>query len=100
MAQQAPIETQREIVRELLKDPSLPAARMKSQLAARGISVAEAAVEQLRQIVAVILEEQARPRAVDGATLHALPVRGEIDHETLTREIIARFPNILAALAQ
>jgi uncharacterized NAD(P)/FAD-binding protein YdhS len=32
--------------------------------------------------------------------LHANPVKGEIDHDALTREIIARFPNILAALAK
>lgn len=32
--------------------------------------------------------------------LRARPVAGEVDHEALTREIIARFPKILAALAE
>ena len=32
--------------------------------------------------------------------LRAHPVKGDVDHEALTREIIARFPRILAALAK
>ena len=32
--------------------------------------------------------------------LRARPLEGDIDHETLTREIVARFPRILAALAK
>jgi hypothetical protein len=32
--------------------------------------------------------------------LRARPVEGESDHEALTREIIERFPKILAALAE
>jgi hypothetical protein len=32
--------------------------------------------------------------------LRARPVKGKIDHEALTREIIARYPKILAALAE
>ena len=32
--------------------------------------------------------------------LRARPIKGEIDHGALTREIIARFPKILAALAK
>ena len=32
--------------------------------------------------------------------LRARPVKSEIDHGALTREIIARFPKILAALAK
>ena len=32
--------------------------------------------------------------------LHARSIEGEIDHEKLTREIIARFPKILAELAK
>jgi RNase P protein component len=97
MAQQAQIEKQREIVRALLKDPNGSAGRMKAELAARGISVEETAVERVREIVGLVLEEQTRP--TDGV-LRARPVKGEIDHEALTREIIARFPNILAALAE
>ena len=32
--------------------------------------------------------------------LRARPVKGEVDHNALTREIVARFPKILAALAK
>jgi hypothetical protein len=39
-------------------------------------------------------------RVASGEILRARPVAGDIDHETLTREIIARFPKILAALAK
>jgi hypothetical protein len=35
-----------------------------------------------------------------GDILHARSIEGEIDHEELTREIIARFPKILAELAK
>lgn len=31
---------------------------------------------------------------------HARPVAGEIDHEALSREFMARFPKIRAALAK
>jgi hypothetical protein len=94
----AQIDHQREIVRELLRNPTVPAKSMRAQLAARGVSVEEAAVEQLRKIVGLVLEEQSRP--AEAKPLHAHPVAGEIDHEALTRDIIARFPNILAALAE
>jgi hypothetical protein len=32
--------------------------------------------------------------------LRARPVQGKVDHEALTREIIAKFPKIMAALAK
>jgi hypothetical protein len=35
-----------------------------------------------------------------GGVSHRRPAEGEIDHAALTREIIARFPKILAALAE
>ena len=35
-----------------------------------------------------------------GKILYARSIEGEIDHEKLTREIIARFPKILAELAK
>jgi hypothetical protein len=35
-----------------------------------------------------------------GEVLRARPLVGEIDHEALTREIVERFPKILAALAK
>jgi hypothetical protein len=38
--------------------------------------------------------------ATVGEVMRARPVEGDIDHEALTREIVARFPKILAALAK
>jgi hypothetical protein len=55
--------------------------------------------------LAATLEQQLLQLAADrGAASekvrHARPVSGEIDHDAMTREIIARFPKILAALAK
>jgi len=36
----------------------------------------------------------------EGKVLRARPLLGDLDHERLTREIVARFPKILAALAK
>jgi hypothetical protein len=41
----------------------------------------------------------ARPRAAKKA-LRAKPVKGEVDQMVLTEKVIARFPNILKALAE
>jgi hypothetical protein len=41
----------------------------------------------------------AKPRGKD-AVLRARPIEGEIDHEALSREFIARFPKLRAALAK
>jgi hypothetical protein len=45
-------------------------------------------------------EEADRYAAAKKKILRARPVAGEVDHEALTREIIARFPKILAELAK
>jgi hypothetical protein len=50
-------------------------------------------------------EKAAQPEAVarrseSGKVLRARPAKGKIDHRAITREIIARFPKILAALAK
>ena len=42
----------------------------------------------------------ARQRVAATAVLRARPVEGDVDHEALTRELIERFPKILAALAE
>jgi hypothetical protein len=42
--------------------------------------------------------ESRKPEAAE--VLRARPVKGEIDHRAVTREIMARFPKILAALAK
>jgi hypothetical protein len=39
-------------------------------------------------------------RAAAGETLRARPISGDIDHEALSREFMARFPKIRAALAK
>ncbi len=41
----------------------------------------------------------AKPRA-EKQVLRAKPVKGEVDHETLTREFMSRFPKLRAALAK
>jgi hypothetical protein len=49
-------------------------------------------------------ERSAKPatkRSFDGKKiLRARPVKGKVDHAALTREIIDRYPKILAALAK
>lgn len=47
-----------------------------------------------------MLARQAAERCTPRSVLYARPIKGDIDHEALTREIIARFPKILAALAK
>ena len=47
-----------------------------------------------------LIRVDAKQRVAPTAVLRARPVEGEVDHEGLTREIIARFPKILAALAE
>jgi hypothetical protein len=47
-----------------------------------------------------LLELAARRRGDTAEVLRARPVEGDIDHEKLTCEIVARFPKILAALAK
>jgi hypothetical protein len=47
-----------------------------------------------------LLELAARRRGGTAEVLRARPVEGDIDHEKLTCEIVARFPKILAALAK
>ena len=44
-------------------------------------------------------EPAKKPRA-EKNILRAKPVNGEIDHEALTREFMARFPKLRAALAK
>ena len=48
------------------------------------------------QFIGFEAEEQAAAKKI----LYARPVAGEIDHGALSREFIARFPNIRAALAK
>jgi len=47
-----------------------------------------------------LLKLASERRDISRKVLHARPVDGEIDHKALSREFIARFPNIRAALAK
>jgi hypothetical protein len=77
------------------RDTSSEVRRMREQT----IAVAEAWLALYRELHAELLRLAAERRPA-GEILRARPVEGEGDHEALTREIIARFPKILAALAE
>jgi hypothetical protein len=47
-----------------------------------------------------LLDLAAARRSAAAKVLHAKPVKGEIDHAALSREFIARFPKLRAALAK
>ena len=47
-----------------------------------------------------LLDLAAARRSEAVKVLHAKPVKGEIDHEALSREFMARFPKLRAALAK
>jgi hypothetical protein len=47
-----------------------------------------------------LITADAKQRVAATAILRARPVEGDVDHEALTRELIERFPKILAALAE
>ena len=47
-----------------------------------------------------MLAKQAKEWRISHEVLRARPVEGEIDHEALSREFMARFPKIRAALAK
>jgi hypothetical protein len=47
-----------------------------------------------------LLKLAAERRAAAGEILHARPLAGEVDYAELSRETIAKFPKILAALAK
>jgi hypothetical protein len=64
------------------------------------IEISAAWLEVYRVTRTRLLKLAAERPISGGAVLRARPVEGDIDHETLTREIVARFPKILAALAK
>jgi acyl carrier protein phosphodiesterase len=65
----------------------------------QSIDVAEAWLALYRELHNKLLKLAAKRRPAD-PVLRARPVEGDVDHETLTREIMTRFPKILAALAK
>jgi recombinational DNA repair ATPase RecF len=73
--------------------------REARQALQQSIEVAEAWLALYRELQNKLLKLAAKRRPAD-AVLRAHPVEGDIDHDALTREVIARFPKILAALAE
>ena len=73
-----------------------PEARRARQ---ESINVAESWLALYHDTRAKLLKLEAERRPAD-VVLRARPVEGDIDHEAVTREIIERFPKILAALAE
>jgi hypothetical protein len=69
------------------------------QLLRDGIEVLEGWLAFYRGFY-TMLARQAAERDASPTVLCARPVEGEVDHEALIREIIERFPKILAALAE
>jgi hypothetical protein len=63
------------------------------------LEIAEAWLTLYRETRDKLLQLAAERRLAD-RILRARPVEGDIDHEAMTREIIERFPKILAALAE
>ena len=47
-----------------------------------------------------VAKPAAKQRPDENKILRARPVKGEVDHAALSREFIARFPKIRAALAK
>ena len=76
-----------------LMPPEVRQARRES------IEVAEAWLTLYRELQEK-LQKLVAARRPPNAILRARPVEGEIDHEALSREFMARFPNIRAALAK
>jgi hypothetical protein len=64
------------------------------------LEIASASLELYKTLRCRLLALSAARKPGAEANLHAHPVEGDIDHEALTRQIIARFPKILAALAK
>jgi hypothetical protein len=69
------------------------------QLLWDGIEVLEGWVA-FYQGLYTMLARQAEERRISYKVLRARPVEGDIDHQSLSREFMARFPKIRAALAK
>jgi hypothetical protein len=70
------------------------------QLLRDGIEVLEGWLAHYHGLSKMLARQAAGRRHTSDGRLPANPVEGEIDHDTLTREIVARFPKILAAVAK
>jgi hypothetical protein len=91
------------IIEELQRMAADYAARPDSELRELCLETIELVlgwITPYQRLCGQLLELAAERRASAEKIRYARPVEGEIDHNKLTREIIARFPNILAKLAK
>jgi hypothetical protein len=87
----------------LLKDLLLPSRVLEPEvelLVRDSVEILEAWAPLYRDLGNRMLEFATERRAAVGDVLRARPVKGEIDHSALSREFIARFPKIRAAVAK
>lgn len=86
-------------LRAMLASPVVLRSREGQRLYQNALDIALAWLALYENLAERLLQSAAK-RSAGGKLLRARPVGGEIDHAGLTREIIARFPKILAELAR
>jgi hypothetical protein len=69
-------------------------------LVQQAVSIVTSYVSSDLELRDQLIPLDAKQRVAATAVLRARPVEGEIDHEALSREFMARFPKIRAALAE
>ncbi len=74
--------------------------REMEQLCGETIDVLFGWIIPYRDLCGKLIDLASERRTAVNEVLRARPIKGEIDHAALTREIIARYPKILAALAK
>lgn len=70
------------------------------QLLQKAVNIAVGYVAGYQNLRDQLIRLGGAPGGAAGEVLRACPVEGDIDHEALTHDIVARFPKILAALAK
>jgi hypothetical protein len=88
-----------ELKQKLISQPD-PCDAESRRLLEGAIAVGEAWLSLSANLHKKLLQLATERRAAAEKIRHARPVEGDIDHEALTREVIERFPKILAALAK
>ena len=86
-------------LKDVLEPPNDKFASEVQRLLRDSIEVLEAWLAFYREFRAMLARQATEWRILHGV-LQARPVEGDIDHEALSREFIARFPKIRAALAE
>jgi hypothetical protein len=87
-------------LRALLASPLVLHNREGQRIYQAGLDTALKWLALYEDLARKLLQLAAERRAESGEILRARPIEGGIDHAKLTREIIARFPNILSELAK